>query len=205
MGSEGCTDQLIFSAVDLLFLNGESTAQLPLQADSVARHWQRSSLQSASLQAGPRGRHLKTHRSTYASAGRPRYLGEVEVPQSRGVRGLAGRPRGQPVTHRRAAAGLPHRRRPTALCPAAPARQSSLAGVLAPLQVPKMALAERPPRDSRFSSPLKPSRVHCVRPERVVEVTYLTWTKDNLLRQVYYQGQREPSLRESGEGHPASA
>ena len=33
------------------------------------------------------GRHLKTHRSTYAPAGRPRYLGEVEVPQSRGVRG----------------------------------------------------------------------------------------------------------------------
>jgi ATP-dependent DNA ligase len=25
----------------------------------------------------------------------------------------------------------------------------------------------------------------------VVEVTYLTWTEDNLLRQVSYQGQRE--------------
>ncbi len=30
-----------------------------------------------------------------------------------------------------------------------------LAGVLAPLQVPKMPLAEPPPRDSRFGSPLK--------------------------------------------------
>jgi bifunctional non-homologous end joining protein LigD len=30
-----------------------------------------------------------------------------------------------------------------------------------------------------------------VRPEVVVEVTYLTWTEDNLLRQVSYQGQRE--------------
>ena len=28
-------------------------------------------------------------------------------------------------------------------------------------------------------------------PEVVVEVTYLTWTEDNLLRQVSYQGQRE--------------
>ena len=66
-----------------------------------------------------------------------------------------------------------------------------LAGVLEPLQVPKMPLAEPPPRDSRFGSPLKLSRVHWVRPEVVVEVTYLTWTEDNLLRQVSYQGQRE--------------
>jgi ATP-dependent DNA ligase len=50
---------------------------------------------------------------------------------------------------------------------------------------------EPPPRDSRFGSPLKLSRVHLVRPEVVVEVTYLTWTEDNLLRQVSYQGQRE--------------
>jgi bifunctional non-homologous end joining protein LigD len=66
-----------------------------------------------------------------------------------------------------------------------------LAGVLKPLQVPKMPLAEPPPRDSRFGSPLKLSKVHWVRPELVVEVTYLTWTQDNLLRQVSYQGQRE--------------
>lgn len=51
-----------------------------------------------------------------------------------------------------------------------------------------------PPRDSRFGSPLKLSRVHWVRPERVVEVTYLTWTEDNLLRQVSYQGQRGDKL-----------
>ena len=66
-----------------------------------------------------------------------------------------------------------------------------LAGVLAPLQVARMPLAEPPPRDSRFSSPLELSKVHWVRPEIVVEVTYLTWTEDNLLRQVSYQGQRE--------------
>ena len=56
--------------------------------------------------------------------------------------------------------------------------------VLAPLQMPKMPLAEAPPRESR-------SKVHWVRPAVVVEVTYLTWTEDNLLRQVSYQGQRE--------------
>ena len=66
-----------------------------------------------------------------------------------------------------------------------------LAGVLKPLQMPKMPLAEPPPRDSRFGSPLKLSKVHWVRPEVVVEVTYLTWTEDNLLRQLSYQGQRE--------------
>jgi ATP-dependent DNA ligase len=52
-------------------------------------------------------------------------------------------------------------------------------------------LAEQQRRDSRFGSPLKLSRVHWVRPEVVVEVTYLTWTDDNLLRQVSYHGQRE--------------
>lgn len=54
-----------------------------------------------------------------------------------------------------------------------------------------MPLAEPPPRDSRFGSPLQLSKVHWVRPEKVVEVTCLTWTEDNLLRQVSYQGRRE--------------
>ena len=44
---------------------------------------------------------------------------------------------------------------------------------------------------SRFGSPRKLARVHWVRPEVVMEVTYLTWTEDNLLRQVSYQGERE--------------
>ena len=65
------------------------------------------------------------------------------------------------------------------------------APVLAPLRVTSMPVAEAPPRDRRFGSPLQLSKVHWVRPEMVVEVTYLTWTEDNLLRQVSYQGQRE--------------
>jgi bifunctional non-homologous end joining protein LigD len=36
--------------------------------------------------------------------------------------------------------------------------------------------------------------VHWVRPELVVEVKYLSWTDDNLLRQVIYQGLREDEL-----------
>ena len=55
----------------------------------------------------------------------------------------------------------------------------------------EMSLDRAPPRSNRFGSPLVLSRVHWVRPELVVEVKYLTWTQDNLLRQVAYQGVRE--------------
>ena len=44
--------------------------------------------------------------------------------------------------------------------------------------------------NSPFGSPLKLSRVYLVWPQVVVEVTYLTWTEENLLRQSY-QEQRE--------------
>ena len=73
------------------------------------------------------------------------------------------------------------------------------------LPASKMPLAELPPRDSRFGSPLQLSRAHWVRPEVVVEVTYLTWT-DNLLRQVSYQGEREdkPARQVAGCGASAS-
>ena len=66
-----------------------------------------------------------------------------------------------------------------------------LAGVLKPLETPRMPLAERPLRENRFGSPLELSRVHWVRSEVVVEVSYLTWTEGGLLRAVSYQGQRE--------------
>lgn len=62
---------------------------------------------------------------------------------------------------------------------------------LQPLAISKMPLDVPPPRTSRFGSPLVLSRVHWVRPELVAEVKYLTWTADNLLRQVVYQGLRE--------------
>jgi bifunctional non-homologous end joining protein LigD len=65
---------------------------------------------------------------------------------------------------------------------------------LQPLAVDKMPLDLPPPRDNRFGSPLVLSRVHWVRPELVAEVKFLTWTADNLLRQVVYEGLREDKL-----------
>ena len=62
---------------------------------------------------------------------------------------------------------------------------------LQPLAMSDMPLDVPPRRDARFGSPLTLSRVHWVRPELVAEVKYLTWTEDNLLRQVVYEGPRE--------------
>jgi ATP-dependent DNA ligase len=62
---------------------------------------------------------------------------------------------------------------------------------LQPLATSEMPLDQAPPRSNRFGSPLVLGQVHWVRPELVVEVKYLTWTDDHLLRQVVYQGLRE--------------
>jgi ATP-dependent DNA ligase len=62
---------------------------------------------------------------------------------------------------------------------------------LQPLATSEMPLDVPPPRTSRFGSPLVLSRVHWVRPELVIEVKYLTWTDDYLLRQVVYEDLRE--------------
>src|SRR6185437_15265938 len=64
-----------------------------------------------------------------------------------------------------------------------------LHALLSPLQ--KMPMVAPPPRESRFGSPLQLSKVRWVRPQVVVEVTYLTWTEERLLRHVTYLGQRE--------------
>jgi bifunctional non-homologous end joining protein LigD len=45
-----------------------------------------------------------------------------------------------------------------------------------------------PPRTTRFGSPFVLGRVHWVRPELVAELKFLTWTKDNLLRQSSTKG-----------------
>jgi len=62
---------------------------------------------------------------------------------------------------------------------------------LQPLPTSEMPLDRAPPRSNWFGSRLVLSRVHWVRPELVVEVKCLTWTEDNLLRQVAYEGLRE--------------
>jgi DNA ligase D-like protein (predicted ligase) len=64
---------------------------------------------------------------------------------------------------------------------------------LGPLAADTMPL-DAPPRGGRFGSPLVLSRVHWVRPEMVVEVSYVEWTDDGLLRHVVYLGEREDKL-----------
>jgi DNA ligase D-like protein (predicted ligase) len=73
---------------------------------------------------------------------------------------------------------------------------------LQPFATDKMPLEVPPPRSNRFGSPLVLSGVHWVRPELVVEVKFLTWTSDNLLRQVVYRAcARTNRPRGSGDRH----
>jgi bifunctional non-homologous end joining protein LigD len=69
-----------------------------------------------------------------------------------------------------------------------------------------MPLSASPPLGSRFGSPLVLSRVHWVLPEIVVEVSYVEWTPDGLLRHVVFLGEREdkPAI-EVGRNHQASS
>jgi len=62
---------------------------------------------------------------------------------------------------------------------------------LEPLAVSKTPLSAPPPRRSRFGGPLALSRVHWVRPELVAEITYLGWTDEPLLRHTVFVGLRE--------------
>jgi DNA ligase D-like protein (predicted ligase) len=75
--------------------------------------------------------------------------------------------------------------------------EKTLRGVhdkLAPLAIEKMPLPLAPPRKTRFGGSLSLSKVHWVRPKLVVEVTYLTWTDDGLLRHTVFVGLREDKL-----------
>jgi ATP-dependent DNA ligase len=62
---------------------------------------------------------------------------------------------------------------------------------LEPLGRKTSPLVVAPPRTTRFGSPLVLSRVHWVEPRLVAEITYLTWTADNLLRHTVYVGLRQ--------------
>jgi DNA ligase D-like protein (predicted ligase) len=67
---------------------------------------------------------------------------------------------------------------------------------LEPLARKTSPLSILPPRSTRFGSPLVLSRVHWVEPKLVAEITYLTWTADNLSRQTVYVGLREDKFAE---------
>jgi bifunctional non-homologous end joining protein LigD len=209
---EGRTDQLVFFAFDLLFLNGESMVHLPLiKRKERLQRLLRKEVEGLRYSEhvigdGPRfrahacklaleGAISKRADRPYAPGDRGIWLkskclnreefvvvGWTDPEGSRDYIGalLLGYYTDDGRLHYagRAGTGMTGK------------ELKRLSGVLAPLQVTRMPLAEPPPRDSRFGSPLKLSRVHWVRPELVVEVTYLTWTEDNLLRQVSYQAQR---------------
>jgi DNA ligase D-like protein (predicted ligase) len=77
---------------------------------------------------------------------------------------------------------------------------------LEPLSRAKSPLSVPPPRKTRFGSPLVLSRVHWVEPKLVAEITYLTWTADNMLTHTVYVGLREDKpaeqvRREAARGH----
>jgi bifunctional non-homologous end joining protein LigD len=60
-----------------------------------------------------------------------------------------------------------------------------------PLARKSSPLSVSPRRSTRFGSPLVLSRVHWAEPKFAAEITYLTWTADNLLRHTVYVGLRE--------------
>jgi bifunctional non-homologous end joining protein LigD len=207
------TDTLIFMAFDLLFLDGESVARLPLIerkerlrslfgrevrglrfADHVVSDGPRFREQACKL--GVEGVVPKRIDYAYAPGTRSLWLKSkclsreefivVGWTDPRGSRSHFGAlllgyytEDGRLLYAGRAGTGFNEK------------ELARLAGVLRPLETRQMPLAAPPPRENRFGSLLELSRVHWVRPDVVVEVTYLTWTAGNLLRAVSYQGQRE--------------
>ena len=62
---------------------------------------------------------------------------------------------------------------------------------LRPVATKTMPLAEPLPRKQRFGGPLALSKIHWVRPELLAEITYLSWSDDGLLRHTVFVGLRE--------------
>jgi bifunctional non-homologous end joining protein LigD len=210
---EGRTDDLVFIVFDLLYLNGKSTAALPLveRKERLRTLFKRpiGGLRFSDHVVGNGGRFLEGARRLgvegvvskridrpYVSGDRGSWvkvkclnreefivIGWSEPSGSRSHFGalLLGYYDDDGKLHYAGRAGTGF----------AETELKRLAGVLRPLEVKRMPLDKPPPRETRFGSPLELSRVHWVRPEVVVEVTYLTWTEGGLLRAVSYQDQRE--------------
>src|SRR4029077_10811155 len=174
---EGRTDQLVFFAFDLLCLNGQSTAQLPLiERKERLHHLFRKEIAGLRysehvLTDGPRFREhacklglegviSKRADRPYAPGDRGTWVkskclnreefvvvGWTDPEGSRAHIGalLLGYYTEDGGLHYRGRAGTGMTEK----------ELKRLAGVLKPLQVSKMPLAEPPPRDSRFGSPLK--------------------------------------------------
>lgn len=215
---EGRTGDLVFFAFDLLFYNGESTAQLPL----IERKTRLQTLLSSQTQGirfsdhivgdGPK---FREHACQMALEGVvSKRIDRAYAPGDRGlwvkskclnreefvVVGWTDPTGSRPhigsllLGYYTEDGGLRYAGRVGTGITIAELKR--LARRLGPLKRTRMPLDVPPPRESRFGSPLELSRVHWVKPELVVEVTYLTWTEDNLLRQVSYQGERQDKRAE---------
>jgi bifunctional non-homologous end joining protein LigD len=211
--AEGRTDELIFFVFDLLYLDGENTAQLPLierkegLRSLLVREVRGLRFSDHVVGNGPRFRERACQMGLEGVVSK-----RVDRPYAPGDRGIwvkskcLNREEFVVVGWTDPTGSRPHigalllgyytddgrlhyaGRAGTGMSVSELAR---LTHVLRPLQISRMPLDEPPPRETRFGSPLELSRVHWVRPQIVVEVTYLNWTEDNLLRQVAYRGQRE--------------
>lgn len=210
---EGRTGDLVFFTFDLLFLNGEDTASLPL----IERKERLEALFSTDMPqlrfsehvigSGPKFREHACRMALEGAVSK-----RIDRPYAPGDRGLwvkskcLNREEFVVVGWTDPTGNRPHigslllgyytedgalRYAGRVGTGMTMAELKRLARRLAPLKTARMPLDMAPPRESRFGSPLELSRVHWVRPELVVEVAYLTWTEDNLLRQVSYQGERQ--------------
>jgi DNA ligase D-like protein (predicted ligase) len=209
---EGRTGDLVFFAFDLLFLNGENTAQQPL-IERKARLQDLLSKQSPGIRFtehivgdGPR---FREHACRMALEGVvSKRIDRAYAPGDRGLwvkSKCLNREEFVVIGWTDPTGSRPHigslllgyytddgnlRYAGRVGTGITVAELKRLARRLAPLKRTRMPLDVPPPRESRFGSPLELARVHWVKPQLVVEVTYLTWTEDNLLRQVSYQGER---------------
>src|SRR5215470_8095966 len=210
---EGRTDDLVFIVFDLLYLNGKITAELPLIkrkellqpllagkirglrfSDHIVGNSRRFHEEACRL--GVEGVISKRIDRPYAPGNRGLWLkvkclnreefvvvGWTDPEGSRPWLGalLLGYydPAGRLIYAGRAGTGINH------------AELERLWRRLQPLATSDMPLDVPPPLDARFGSALTLSRMHWVRPELVAEVKFLSWTEDNLLRQVVYEGLRE--------------
>ena len=205
---------LVFFLFDLLHLDGEDLSARPLierkerlagllSSGGITAALQRSPdrARSGILRNGlsPRGRRhrLETRRCALC-ARQPRPVAQGQMPQPRGIRrdrlDRSGRQRGRISVRCCSATTIPAESSPmpAASAPASTRPSSNgCGGGCNRSPIAKMPLDVPPPRSTRFGSPLVLSRVHWVRPELVAEVKFLTWTEDNLLRQVVYEGLRE--------------
>jgi DNA ligase D-like protein (predicted ligase) len=210
---EGRTGDLVFFAFDLLFLNGDSTASMPLlerkqQLEALfATDMPRLRFSEHVIGDGPK---FREHACRLALEGAvSKRIDRAYAPGDRGLwvkSKCLNREEFVVIGWTDPTGSRPHigslllayytedgslRYAGRVGTGITVAELKRLARRLAPLKTTRMPLGVAPPRDSRFGSPLELSRVHWVKPELVVEVTYLTWTEDNLLRQVSYQGERE--------------